>query len=162
MNDFRTQITDAINVDKFNEQIERFGQTAVTNYTETNDRVLDAVVDANRKVVDFAVKTATTVTDAVETPLDDAPFADRIPTPAEAGKAYIDFVERAAEMNRDFNKRVVDMLPAEMVATKTATKPAAKKTAAKKPAAKKPVAKKTVAKKPVAKKASTRKAAAKK
>ena len=157
MNDFRTQITDALNVDKFNEQVERFGQTAVTNYTETNDRVLDAVVDANRKVVDFAVKTATAVTDAVDTPLDDAPFADRIPTPAEAGKAYIDFVERAADMNRDFSKRVVAMLPAEMTVAKPATK-----TAAKKPVAKKPVAKKPVAKTPVAKKASTSKVAAKK
>lgn len=145
MNDIRTQITDALNINKFNEQIERFGQTAVTNYTETNDKVLDTVIDMNRKVVDFAVKTATAVTDAVETPLADAKFADRIPTPAKAGKAYIDFVERAADMNRDFSKRVVAMLPAEMVAAKPA-KPA----------------KKAAAKKPAAKKASTRKAAAKK
>ena len=137
MSDIRTQINDALNIDKFNEQLERLGQTAASNYTDTNNRVLDTVVDVNRKVVDFAVKTATSVTDAVE-----APFADRIPTPADAGKAYIDFVERAADMNRDFSKRVVAMLPAE-------AKPA-------KPA------KTVAAKKPAAKKASTRKAAAKK
>ena len=147
MNDIRTQITDALNIDKFNEQIERFGKTAVSNYTETNDRVLDTVVDVNRKVVDFAVKTATSVTDAVDTPFADAPFADRIPTPAEAGKAYIDFVERAADMNRDFSKRVVDMLPADIAPAKPAPKTTAKKTTAKKTGAKK---------------ASTRKAAAKK
>ena len=162
MNDIRTQITDALNIDKFSEQLERFGQTAVSNYTETNDRVLDAVVDANRKMVDFAVKTATAVTDAVETPLADSKFADRIPTPAEAGKAYIDFVERAAEMNRDFNQRVIDMLPAEVKpAKKASVKPAADK-ATVKPAAKKATVKTAAAKTPAAKKASTRKAAGKK
>ena len=73
------------------------------------------------------------------------------PTAAAAGKRYISFVERAAEMNRDLNGRVIDMLKIEEA--KPAAKPAAKKAAVKKPAVKKPAAKKPAAKKPAAKKA---------
>ncbi len=146
-------------ITKFNEQLD----TATANYTSTNDKVLDAVVDANRKAVDFAVKTVDAITKAVEVPAMpkmpvELPFADRFelpefPTPAEAGKRYISFVERAADLNRDLNERVVDMLKVEGIkpAVKTAAKPAAKKPAARKAAPKK-----------TAKKAPARKAAAKK
>jgi hypothetical protein len=152
-------------ITKFNEQLD----TATANYTSTNDKVLDAVVDANRKAVDFAVKTVDAITNAVDVPAMpkmpvEMPFVDRFempelpefPTPAEAGKRYISFVERAADLNRDLSERVVDMLKVE------GAKPVAKKPVAKKPVAKKPVAKKPVAKKPVAKKPVTKKPVAKK
>jgi hypothetical protein len=76
------------------------------------------------------------------------PFAGRFelpefPTAAEAGKRYISFVERAADMNRDLNGRIIDMLKIEEA--KPAKKTAAKKPAAKKPATKKPAAKKAPA-----------------
>jgi hypothetical protein len=149
--------------EKVNSQIADQVKTATTTYTENNDRMLDAIVETNRKVVDFAVKTADRVADqapSIPTLPVEIPFADRLqerfelPTPAEAGKAYIDVVERLVEMNRDFSERVVAMLPVQ------AAKPAAKKVATT-PAAKKPAAKKTAAKK-TAKKTTARKAAAKK
>jgi hypothetical protein len=127
-------------ITKINGQLE----TATANYTSTNDKVLDAVIDANRKAVDFAVKTVDAITKAVEVPaMPELPFTGRFelpefPTAAEAGKRYISFVERAADMNRDLNGRVMDMLKIEE---------------AKKPVAKKPVAKKPVAKAPAAAKA---------
>jgi hypothetical protein len=132
-------------ITKINGQLE----TATANYTSTNDKVLDAVIDANRKAVDFAVKTVDAITKAVEVPaMPELPFTGRFelpefPTAAEAGKRYISFVERAADMNRDLNGRVMDMLKIE-----EAKKPVAKKPVAKKPVAKKPVAKKPVAKAP--------------
>jgi hypothetical protein len=132
-------------ITKINGQLE----TATANYTSTNDKVLDAVIDANRKAVDFAVKTVDAITKAVEVPaMPELPFTGRFelpefPTAAEAGKRYISFVERAADMNRDLNGRVMDMLKIEE----------AKKPVAKKPVAKKPVAKKPVAKAPAAAKA---------
>lgn len=128
-------------ITKINDQLE----TATANYTSTNDKVLDAVVDANRKAVDFAVKTVDAITKAVEVPaMPELPFAGRFelpefPTAVEAGKRYISFVERAADMNRDLNGRVIDMLKIEE------SKPAAKKPAVKKPAVKKPAAKKATA-----------------
>jgi hypothetical protein len=137
-------------ITKINGQLE----TATANYTSTNDKVLDAVIDANRKAVDFAVKTVDAITKAVEVPaMPELPFTGRFelpefPTAAEAGKRYISFVERAADMNRDLNGRVMDMLKIE-----EAKKPVAKKPVAKKPVAKKPVAKKPVAKAPAAAKA---------
>ena len=152
-------------ITKFNEQLD----TATASYTSNNDKVLDAVVDANRKAVDFAVKTVDAITNAVEIPALPAmpveiPFADRFelpefPTPAEAGKRYLSFVERAADLNRDLNERVVDMLKVEGVkpVAKTAAQTAAQtKTQAKKAPARKAAAKKST------KKASARKAAAKK
>ncbi len=110
------QITDTITstVKDFdvNERVEQLGQ----NYTETADRVIDIVVDTNKKVVDVVVTNATKVTEAVESRLPERPLAERIPTPAEAGKAYLDMVERAADWNRDVNRRVVDFLPASATA----------------------------------------------
>ncbi len=136
--------------EKFNEQVIDQFATATKNYTETNERILDAIVDTNRKAVDFAVKTADEFNDrfADQAPNFDLPFDlpfDRfeMPTPAEAGKRYIDLVERIADMNRDFSDRVVAMLPTD----KPVVKPAAKTPAAKKPAAKKASARKAAAKK---------------
>jgi hypothetical protein len=144
--------------EKINDQVTEQVTTATKNYTETNDRVLDAIVDTNRKAVDLAVKTFDQINDRIadQAPTFELPFdmpkMDRfeVPTAAEAGKRYIDAVERMAEMNRDFSERVVAMLPTE----KPVIKPAAKATKA--AVAKKPAAKKT------AKKAPARKAAAKK
>ncbi len=156
-------------ITRYNEQLD----TATANYTSTNDKVLDAVVDANRKAVDFAVKTVDAITNAVDVPAMpkmpvELPFADRFempelpefPTPAEAGKRYISFVERAADLNRDLNERVVDMLKVEGAKKPVAKKPVAKKPVAKKPVAQKPVAKKAVAKKPAAPKSAAEQAPA--
>lgn len=158
----RTQINTI--ADKFNTEIADQVSTAAKFGTDANDRILDTIVDVNRKAVDFAVKTAekinTQITEqapTLELPFE-LPMADRfeMPTPAEAGKRYIDVVERLAEMNRDFSERMVAMLPADKPVV---TKPVAEKAAAKKAAAaRKPAAKKAPAKK----KASARKAAAKK
>jgi len=78
---------------------------AATAVVDANERVIDSVVDFNRRVVDGAVRTADRL------PTVDLPLADRMMTPEEAGDRYIDFVEQAASMNRDFTARVVHMLP---------------------------------------------------
>ncbi|MDX2379383.1 MAG: hypothetical protein QNM02_06460 [Acidimicrobiia bacterium] len=125
------------------DEIQKFTKNAADNYTETNDRVLDAVVDTNRKAVDFAVKTADQVAERIEQ-IDDLPefkFADKVPTPAETGARYLDFVERAVEMNREFTQRMVERLLEVDAVAPVVEKPVAKKAPAK-PAAKKPVAKK--------------------
>jgi len=79
------------------------------NFTNTSDRVLDAILDGNRQVVDTVVKTA----DEVNERLPEMPWVESFPTPEEAGKNYMDFVERAVETNRDFNHRVAQMITAE-------------------------------------------------
>lgn len=96
-------------------------QTATTAVNDANSRMLNSMVEANRTAVDFAVKSADRLP-TIELPVE-------MPTPAEAGKRYIDFVERAVEINRDLNARVIGMLPADIK-----PKAAAKKTAAKKSA----------------------------
>lgn len=143
---------------KINGQVIGQVTTATKTYTETNDRIFDAIVDNNRKAVDFAVKTFDQINDriadqspSIELPFD-MPKMDRfeVPTAVDAGKRYIDLVERMADMNRDFSERVVAMLPADKPVVKpaaTATKAATKTAAAKKPAAKKAPARKAVAKK---------------
>ena len=136
-------------------------------FTTTSDQVLDAVLDANRRIVDMAVSTADRVAEQINV---DLPFADRFPKPAVAGERYLEFVERAVSLNRDMNQRVAEMISADNAkaasdkvvgaaknvadtATKTVTKQApAKKTAARKAPAKKAAAKRP-AKKTVAKKA---------
>jgi len=137
------------------DQIQKFTKDATDNYIETNDRILEAVVETNRKVVDFAVKTADQVAERVDQ-IEDMPefkFADKVPTPSETGERYLEFVERAVELNREYTQRVIDrILEDEAVAKPAAKKPAAKKAPAKK-AAKKPAAKKPAAKKAPAKKA---------
>ena len=92
-------------------QINEFTSTAVENFTTTSDRVLDAILDGNHKAVDVWVKTA----DQVVEQLPEMPWAESVPTPAEAGTSYLDFVERAVEANRDFNRRVAEMLSADPV-----------------------------------------------
>ncbi|MFK7916604.1 MAG: hypothetical protein AB8G14_00885 [Ilumatobacter sp.] len=110
-----TQITD--NID-----------TASKSFVDANERVLDTVVSVNRRIVDTAVEIAD------RAPKVELPLADKLPTPAETGARYIDFVERAVSVNRDFTAKVVAQLPtgtavpAKAKATRTAktTKTASK------------------------------------
>jgi hypothetical protein len=174
-NEATTTLTDAIND---NDVSERF--------TTTSDQVLDAVLDANRRIVDMAVTTADRVSEQLKV---EFPFADRFPTASEAGERYLEFVERAVSLNRDMNQRVAEMIKADNAkaasdkvaataksvadtATKTVTgttktvtdaaKTVAKKAPAKKaPAKKAPVRKATATKRP-AKKTVAKKAAASK
>ena len=133
-NEASTTVTDAINDTNVSER-----------FTTTSDQVLDAVLDTNRRVVDFAVTTADRVADQINF---DVPFADSFPTPTDAGERYLEFVERAVSMNRDMNQRVAEMI------TVDNAKAAADKVVA--------PAKKTVAKKSTAKKSTAKKAAASK
>jgi hypothetical protein len=149
------------------EQITKFANEATTNvtdalsenserFTTTSNQVLDAVLDANRRIVDAAVTTADRINEQVKF---DLPFVDRLPTPTVAGERYLEFVERAVSLNRDFNQRVVEMItadntkaPARKAAPKKATarKAPARKAAPKKATARKRPARKTVAKKAAA------------
>ncbi|MEM9517119.1 MAG: hypothetical protein AAGA42_19890 [Actinomycetota bacterium] len=148
----RDQINDRFNefTDSLDEQFRRAGETfsenVTTPATETADRVLDAVLDVNRRAVDFAVTTA----DRVQEYTGDLPMADRLPTPAETGERYLDFVERAVQLNRDFNQRVASMIETPAVAPKPAAKrptaTAGAKTSTKKASTKKTGARKTSAK----------------
>ncbi len=179
-NEASTGVTDAINDNNISER-----------FTTTSDQVLDAVLDTNRRIVDFAVTTADRVADQIKVEL---PFADSLPTPTVAGERYLEFVERAVSLNRDMNHRVAEMIKADnakaasdkVVATaknvadtasktvadttrtvtgtaKTvARKAPAKKAPAKKRPAKKSVAKKSAARKPVARKSPAKKATASK
>ena len=140
------------------EQLVKLSKTYTDNYTEASDKFLDAVVENNKKAVDFAVKTA----DQVSEQLPELPWADQVPTAAELGARYIDFVERAVELNREFTDRVLKTIQFEEIEVKVAPakKAPAKKTTAKKRTAKKETAKKATAKKSTAKKAAASKAAA--
>lgn len=96
------------------EQFTTFATTATTTLADgietANVRALDAVVDANRRFVEFAVTTTDRIAEQIKF---DLPFADRLPTlptPAENGERYLDFVERAVAVNREFNERIVTML----------------------------------------------------
>ncbi len=146
------------------EQFENLTEKFTDRIETTNERVLDLVVDTNRRIVDAAVATAERVAETFPVEL---PFADRLPTPAENGQRYLDFVERAVAVNREFNQRVVTMIKVDAPAaadtisglvneqadtivdqvTKRvpATKAAAKKAPARKSAAKKAAAKKSTA-----------------
>ena len=153
------------------DQFTNFTGTAATTLAENLDtaseRALDAVIEANRKLVEFAVTTADRVAEQISFEL---PFADRLPSPAESGERYLEFVERAVAVNREFNDRIVAMLKDDAPAAATAaastvkattTKAAAKTTAAKSTAARKVAAKTTAAKKTAAKKTAAKKTAAK-
>ena len=143
---------------------------AITDSVEAaNERVLAYVVDANRRLADFAVTSADRVAEALPVAV---PFADKLPTATESAERYVDFVERAVAMNREFNQRVLAKLTVDAPAvveavaenvteTVTAATVPAKKTPAKKTPAKKAPAKKATVK-TTAKKAPARKAAAKK
>jgi len=162
-NEATTSVTDAINDSNISER-----------FTTTSDEVLDAVLDTNRRIVDFAVTTADRVADQIKVEL---PFADSLPTPAVAGERYLEFVERAVSINRDMNHRVAEMIKADnakaasdkVAATaKSVADSAGKavtgaaKTVSEKAPARKAPAKKRPARKPVAKKSAARKSAAKK
>jgi bacterioferritin (cytochrome b1) len=124
------------------DQIQKFTKDATDNYIETNDRILEAVVETNRKVVDFAVKTADQVSERMDQ-IEDMPefkFADKVPTPAETGERYLEFVERAVELNREYTQRVIDRILEDEAVAPVAKKPAAKKAPAKKAPAKKAAA----------------------
>lgn len=111
-----TQITD--NID-----------TASKTFVDANTRVLDTVVSVNRRIVDTAVEIAE------RAPKVELPMADKLPTPAETGARYIDFVERAVSVNRDFTAKVVAQLPTGTAApakAKATTKARAKKATASK------------------------------
>ena len=145
----RSQIANI--AEKFNEQVIGQLNQAGKTYTKTNDRVLDAIVDTNRKAVDFVVKTADQAPHiglAFEVPM-----VDRVefPTPADAGKRYLDAIERLAEINRDVSERMVSSFPADKPAVEAAV-PAAKTAAGQKPTAKKPATKKASARKAASKK----------
>ena len=148
-NETSTTVTDAINDTDISER-----------FTTTSDQVLDAVLDTNRRVVDFAVTTADRVAEQIKL---DVPFADNFPTPADAGERYLEVVERAVSMNRDMNQRVAEMIKvdnAKAAADKVVApvkKTVAKTTPAKKTPARKAAAKKRPAKKTVAKKAAASK-----
>jgi len=153
-NEASTTVTDAINDTDISER-----------FTTTSDQVLDAVLDTNRRVVDFAVTTADRINEQIKL---DVPFADNFPTPTDAGERYLEFVERAVSLNRDMNQRVAEMIKADnakaaadkvvapvkktVAKTTPAKKTPARKTSARKAAAKKRPAKKTVAKKVAASK----------
>ena len=70
--------------EKINDQVTEQVTTATKTYTETNDRILDAIVDTNRKAVDFAVKTFDQINDRIadQTPTIELPFRH-----AENGRA---------------------------------------------------------------------------
>jgi len=174
-NEATTGVTDAINDSNISER-----------FTTASDEVLDAVLDTNRRIVDFAVTTADRVADQVKF---EVPFADSFPTPTVAGERYLEFVERAVSINRDMNHRVAEMIKADnakaasdkVVATarnvadtasRTVTdttrsvtgtaKTVARKAPAKKATARKPIAKKAPAKRNAAKRSAAKRSAAKK
>jgi hypothetical protein len=134
-------------------------------FTTTSDQVLDAVLDANRRIVDMAVTTADRVSEQFRSQVTvELPFTDRFPTPSVAGERYLEFVERAVSMNRDMNQRVAEMIKADNAkaasdkvvgaaksVADTATKTVAKQVPVKKTVAKKAPAKKAAAKRPAKK-----------
>jgi 2-hydroxychromene-2-carboxylate isomerase len=142
-------VTDAINDNNISER-----------FTTTSDQVLDAVLDANRRIVDMAVTTADRVAEQINV---EFPFADRFPTPTETGERYLEFVERAVSLNRDMNQRVAEMIKVDNAKAASEKVVATTKTVAKKAPAKKMPARKTAAKKrPAARKTAAKKAAASK
>lgn len=95
--------------------------TATKTFVDASERMLDTVVTVNRRIVDTAVEVAD------RAPKLDLPMADKLPTPAETGARYIDFVERAVSVNRDFTAKVVAQLPTGVAASaKTKATKAAK------------------------------------
>ena len=168
-NEATTTVTDAINDNNVSER-----------FTTTSDQVLDAVLDANRRIVDMAVTTADRVSEQLRSQITvELPFSDRLPTPVVAGERYLEFVERAVSMNRDMNQRVAEMIKADNAkaasdkvvasaktvagnATKTVTGTTKTVTDAAKTAAKKAPAKKAPVKKAPVKRASATKRPAKK
>jgi len=163
----RTQFkfTESFNIPTFDTPT--YDKAAVAALAEkvvaANERVLDVVVDANRRLADAAVTSADRAAEALPVAL---PFAGKLPTPAESAASYLDFVERAAAVNREFNQRVLTRLtvdaPVDTVVgtdTQSVATPTAKK-ATKKATAKKVAAKRTTTKKSAAKKSAATSSAA--
>ncbi len=100
-------------------QITENFDAATATFVDANERVLDTVVSVNRRLVDTAVRVNRSIADRA--PKMDLPMADKLPvkfpTPAETGARYIDFVERAASVNRDFTAKVVAQLPTGVATT---------------------------------------------
>ena len=145
------------------------GRLVTEKMARRSDRMLDGVVDVNRRFVGHAVTRADRAVAQIPVEL---PFSDRLPTAAEAGERYIGLLERAVSVRRHLNARIihrcgVDVSEAavnegavnETTAKKTTVKTAAtaKKTTAKKTTAKKVTARKATAKKSTAKRATASK-----
>jgi len=154
------------------------GRLVTEKMARRSDRMLDGVVDVNRRVVGHAVTSADRAAEQFPVGL---PFRDRLPTPAQAGERYIGLLERAVSVRRHLNARVINRCATDASGTavpdgavnETAAKKTTVKTAttAKKVTAKKMTAKKSTAKRATASKstktastrtASTRTASAKK
>ena len=105
----------------FPTQITENFDTATKTIVDVNELMLDTVVSVNRRIVDTAVEVAD------RAPKMELPMTDKFPTPAETGARYIDFVERAVSVNRDFTAKVVAQLPTGVATTaKTKSTKAAK------------------------------------
>jgi hypothetical protein len=128
-----------------NPQITNLSKTLADNYASGSERVLDAVLDGNRKIVDVAVSTADQLVDQLP-----AEIVNRFPTPADTGARYLEFVERAVEVNREWNDRIVALLTPDTPAAPAPVKKAPAKRAAAKRPAKKAAAKRSPAKKAAA------------
>lgn len=100
-------------------QITENFDTVTKTFVDANERVLDTVVSVNRRIVDTAVRMNQNIADRASNI--ELPMADKLPTAAETGARYIDFVERAVSINRDFTAKVVAQLPTG-VATSAKTK----------------------------------------
>lgn len=161
---FNTEMFDAFKID---------ADVIADRYASVSTTVLDAVVEAQHKLVDAWINGADKLVEVIPVDLPSA-----FPAPAETGAKYLDFVERAATVNREWNARVVNMLRTGDVdhlttpivdaatsmtetITDTISEAVSKVTPAAAPGAKAPAAK-TPAKKAPAKKAPAKKAAAKK
>lgn len=81
------------------------GDAIAERYTTVTTAVIDAVVDAQHKMVDAWIAGADKLVEVL--PMD---LPAGIPAPAESGAKYLDFVEKAATLNREWNARVADML----------------------------------------------------
>jgi len=113
-----------INTD-LNTRITETFDNATESFVDANERMLETVVDVNRRLVDTAVRVNQNLADRA--PKLDLPMAAKLPTPAETGARYIDFVEQAVSFNRDFTAKVVAQLPTGVAATaKTKATKAAK------------------------------------
>lgn len=128
---------------------QRISEVLDESFTANADKILDAVLDANRRLVDVTVDAADRIAEQVNV---DLPFVDRLPTPTVAGRQYLEFVERAVSLNRELNQRVVDMIKADDAKTVAANVTASVTSAAKKSPARKTTARKTAAKKSPARK----------
>ncbi|MBV1894733.1 MAG: hypothetical protein KUG57_11835 [Ilumatobacteraceae bacterium] len=149
------------------------GRLVTEKMARRSDRMLDGVVDVNRRLVGHAVTSADRAAEQFPVEL---PFRDRLPTPAQAGERYISLLERAVSVRRHLNERVINRCgtdaPETAVSEGAVNETAAKKTTvktattAKKMTAKKVTAKKSTAKRATASKstktASTKTASAKK